>query len=191
MSYHEIQTIFKFCSYLLSYPNEEFIGSFEEVKNELQSLSITNEQAGLITFIEKAKKLTSSELISTYVYTFDFGKKSNLYVTYMTNGEQRERGMDLLFLKNCYKLNGFDVTDSELPDYLPIMLEFASQVDQERLKPVFERYMTNIKEIKDHLDPKQNIYGHIMSSVLSAMEAAGITKTVRRSEEICSNSFYG
>ena len=135
--------------------------------------------------------LSRNELIATYVYTFDFGKKTNLYVTYMSNGEQRERGMDLLFLKNYYKLYGFNVTEKELPDYLPMMLEFASQVDLEKMKPVFERYVSNIEEIEEHLNPEENLYGHILKSILLALKKVGITQTVRRSEEICSSSFSG
>lgn len=191
MSDNNLQQVFQVCSYLLDYPNEEFIDSLEEVENELESLSYPLIKSELYQFFKKAKNMSHNELIATYVYTFDFGKKTNLYVTYMSNGEQRERGMDLLFLKNYYKLHGFDVADKELPDYLPIILEFASLVEQETLKPVFERYFTNIKEIAERLDPEDNLYGHVMKSIVLAIEATGITKSVRRSEELCSNSFCG
>lgn len=191
MSYSQIQQTFQLCSYLLSYPDQELMDSLEDVESELESLAFSAIKEELVQFLEKAKLKSSSELISTYVYTFDFGKKTNLYVTYMTNGEQRERGMDLLFLKNYYKLNGFDVTDKELPDYLPIMLEFASLVDKETLKPVFERYLDNIKEINNHLDSEVNLYGHITKTIVLALEEAGISKPVRRSGEICLNNFYG
>lgn len=187
----ETQLVYQICSYLLNYPNQEFIDSLEEVAEELDSLSSSEMKEELHQFLSKANALSVPTLISTYVDTFDFGKKTNLYITYMTNGEQRERGMDLLFLKNYYKLHGFHVTDKELPDFLPVILEFASQVDQETIKPILERYLTNIKEIDDHLDPEQNLYGHIFKALMLALETAGITKPVRRSEEICSNSFCG
>lgn len=188
---NNLQQTFQLCSYLLNYPNQEFLDSFKEVEDELDSLSIPAIKAELVQFFQKAKRQSTAEIVSTYVNTFDFGKKTNLYITYMSNGEQRERGMDLLFLKNYYKIHGFDVTDKELPDYLPIMLEFAGQVEQEILKPVFERYFANIKEIEGNLDPANNLYSHILKTVILALEEAGITKSVRRSEEICSNSFSG
>lgn len=191
MSYNDIQQAFQLCSYLLSYPDEEYMNSLEMVISELDSLSIPSIKEGIQQFCQKAMMLSLNELIATYVYTFDFGKKTNLYVTYMSNGEQRERGMDLLFLKNYYKMYGFNVTEKELPDYLPIMLEFASQVDLEKMKPVFERYVSNIEEIEEHLNPEENLYGHILTSILLALKKVGITQTVRRSEEICSSSFSG
>lgn len=42
----------------------------------------------------------------------------------MNTGEQRERGIELLELKQHYKKSGLSVTDKELPDYLPLLLEF-------------------------------------------------------------------
>lgn len=191
MEDYEIQQVFQFCSYLLSYPDREFTGSLPVISEELTNLIESPMKVELHQYLQKAMKMRSSELVSIYVDTFDFGKKTNLYITYMTNGEQRERGMDLLFLKNYYQLHGFSATDKELPDYLPLILEFAGAVDQETMKPVFQRYLTNIKEIADRLQPEDNLYGHILKATMLALEKAGITKLVRRSDEICSNSFYG
>lgn len=191
MSEKQTQKVFQLCSFLLCYPDNDYYEALEEVEEELLSVSIPSIQKELYQFCQKAKQLSLHELISTYVYTFDFGKKSNLYITYMSNGEQRERGMDLLFLKNYYKQYGFGMTDKELPDYLPIMLEFASQVEIEIYKPIFERYFINIKEIEGHLDPEQNLFGHILKSIILALEHADITEPVRRSEEICSTNFSG
>lgn len=191
MSENTVHQVLQLCSYLLSYPDQEFINSFEELEEELELLPFSHIKKELQLFCETAKHLPLSKLIAAYVNTFDFGKKTNLYITYMTNGEQRERGLDLLFLKNYYKLQGFDVTDKELPDYLPIMLEFAGQVDTETMKPVFERYLPNIQEIESHLHREENFYGHIMKSVLLVLKEAGISKAVRRSEQICFSNFSG
>ncbi len=191
MTHQQTQQAFQLCSYLLSYPDQDYIESFAEIENELDSLANPTMKVELAQFFQKAKNISHTNLISTYVNTFDFGKKSNLYVTYMSDGEQRERGMDLLFIKNYYKLHGFEIIDKELPDYLPIMLEFASLVDQDIMKPVFERYLANMKEIAENVNPKDNLYGHILRSIMLALQEAGITKSVRRSEELCTNSFYG
>jgi nitrate reductase delta subunit len=183
--------VFQLCSYLLNYPDLEWIDSLIEVEEEVEMLAVSPMKDELLQFCKGAKGKSAAEILATYVNTFDFGKKTNLYVTYMSSGEQRERGMDLLFLKNYYKLQGFSVTDKELPDYLPIMLEFASLVAEEKIKPVFERYFENIKEIEMHLTEANNLYRHILSAVIGALEDAGVTKSVRRSEEICSTNFYG
>lgn len=191
MLYEEIQSVFQICSYLLSYPDQDFQESLRELDLEVSEMSEGKLKAELQQFIMGAKQLSLDELIHTYVYTFDFGKKTNLYVTYMTSGEQRERGIDLLYLKNYYKLQGFQATDLELPDYLPLMLEFAGQVDEETLKPVFERYYENVIEIRDHLVDQQILYRHILEAVIGAVNEAGINETKRRGEEACSINFFG
>lgn len=176
MSEYPVQQIFQLCSYLLRYPDQELINSFGEVEEEIRVLPPSDMKEELGQFCKKVKLLAPSELMAFYVTTFDFGKKTNLYITYMTNGEQIERGIGLLFLKNYYKLHGFAVTDKELPDYLPVMLEFASQVDSKTIKPIFERYLPNIKEIESHLQREENFYGHIFKTVLMALKKAGIRK---------------
>ncbi len=176
------QLTFQLCSYLLNYPDQEFVDSMPEVLEEIDSLPSSEMKSELQNYCEKAKKLSLTKLVSSYINTFDFGKKTNLYITYMSNGEQRERGMELLFLKNYYKLHGFNVTDKELPDYLPVMLEFAGQVDEASMKPVFERYLSNIEEVSKNLSNDDNLYGHIMKVILLVLAKSGVTNTLQRSE---------
>ncbi|XJZ28847.1 nitrate reductase molybdenum cofactor assembly chaperone [Bacillota bacterium Lsc_1132] len=191
MLYDEIQSVFQICSYLLTYPDKSFQDSLTDLEVEINELSAGKIKLELEQFIAAAKKLSIDEFIHTYVYTFDFGKKTNLYVTYMTSGEQRERGVDLLYLKNYYKLHGFEATDLELPDYLPLMLEFAGQVDGETLNPVFERYYENVIEIRDRLTEQNNLYRHVLEAVIGAVNEAGIKETKRRGDEVCSINFFG
>lgn len=68
----------------------------------------------------------AGELQSLYVETFDFTKRASLHLTYHTFGDRRQRGMALLNLKQRYAATGLDLLDGELPDYLPVMLEFAA-----------------------------------------------------------------
>lgn len=181
----DFQGIFQLCSYLLNYPSKDYLESLKDVEDEIDGIVFPEIKEVLSRFCREAGSKSHNELIATYVYTFDFGKKTNLYVTYMSNGEQRERGMDLLFLKNYYKMHGFDVTDNELPDYLPIILEFAGQVELEVSKIIFERYLANIKEIEKRLNSEESLYGHILSAIILTFEEAGIDRAVRRSEVMC------
>ena len=63
----------------------------------------------------------------------------------MVNNEKEEW---ILMFKTIIKNHGFNVTDKELPDYLPIMFEFASQVDLRKNKPVFEIYLKILKKLQ-------------------------------------------
>ena len=58
--------------------------------------------------------------------TFDLDKRSALYLTFYSLGDRRDRGLALLRLKKLYRAAGLPLEGSELPDYLPVMLEFAA-----------------------------------------------------------------
>jgi nitrate reductase delta subunit len=61
-----------------------------------------------------------------YVATFDLRRRCALYLTYYRYGDTRKRGMAMLAFKAAYRAAGFDPTNSELPDYLPLVLDFAA-----------------------------------------------------------------
>jgi nitrate reductase delta subunit len=66
------------------------------------------------------------ELERTYVDAFDFTKQCSLHLTYHVHGDRRQRGLAMLELKAAYRAAGFEPPAEELPDYLPLMLEFAA-----------------------------------------------------------------
>jgi nitrate reductase delta subunit len=65
------------------------------------------------------------ELEREYVETFDFDRRASLYLTFHTLGDRRQRGLELVRLKRRYAGAGLTLADWELPDYLPVVLEFA------------------------------------------------------------------
>ncbi|MFS8629741.1 MAG: nitrate reductase molybdenum cofactor assembly chaperone [Bacillales bacterium] len=191
MKSKEHQHLFLLCSYLLSYPDLDFLETLPEIEEEAEKLPLSESKVELGRFLQLLQEKSETELLYTYVYTFDFGKKTNLYVTYMANGEQRERGQELLFLKNYYKTNGFLISGNELPDYLPLMLEFAGLVDWKTAKPVFERYANHIKEIETRLEEENNFYHHLLKAVTLAIKDRRIDISAKRSETKCSSNFCG
>ena len=70
------------------------------------------------------------ELQEDYVETFDNRRRCNLFLTYFAHGDTRKRGMALLRFKQTYLQSGFELSDSELPDHLCVVLEYAATIDQ-------------------------------------------------------------
>src|SRR5262249_33750154 len=56
----------------------------------------------------------------------DLRRRSALYLTYYRHGDTRRRGMALLAFKTAYRAAGLEPADAELPDYLPVVLDFAA-----------------------------------------------------------------
>ena len=60
-----------------------------------------------------------------YVATFDLRRRCAPYLTYYRHGDTRKRGTAMLEIKAAYRLAGFTPCEDELPDYLPLVLDFA------------------------------------------------------------------
>ncbi|PGT64536.1 nitrate reductase molybdenum cofactor assembly chaperone [Bacillus thuringiensis] len=164
-----LQTAFSCSSFLLSYPELGWREAVTELQEEIETIEKEEVKTSLTAFIKQALDKTNDQLIDGYVYTFDFGKKTNMYLTYMNTGEQRERGIELLELKQHYKKSGFEVTDKELPDYLPLLLEFfANEQDSE---PIMSKYKENIQALHVQLKEAGSMYEPILAAVLLAIEA--------------------
>jgi len=66
------------------------------------------------------------ELARHYVETFDLRRRCCLYMTYYRDGDTRRRGASLAALKARYRADGLELAGGELPDFLPVMLEFCA-----------------------------------------------------------------
>jgi nitrate reductase molybdenum cofactor assembly chaperone NarJ/NarW len=115
-------------SLLLGYPDEDLLGRLPLVVAASRELpdglgGPLRATAGRLL----ATPLT--ELQAAYVETFDSRRRCNLFLTYFAHGDTRKRGVALLRFKQAYLRAGFVLDDSELPDHLCVVLEFAATVD--------------------------------------------------------------
>ncbi|MGY3835931.1 nitrate reductase molybdenum cofactor assembly chaperone [Bacillus atrophaeus] len=168
------QIIFSALSYFLSYPDEEWRTEHPEWQDLIHEIENQQIREKLFHFLKTSAGFSQEALIEHYVYTFDFGKKTNMYVTYFNSGEQRERGIELLHLKNTYQQSGFLPTEKELPDYLPLMLEFAAIAEIEAARSVFEKYQSNLRELTSRLNENQSIYASLLDVLLTALQDIGV-----------------
>jgi nitrate reductase delta subunit len=110
----------KLLSLLLQYPSDELVAA----RAELAAAGGSGGPVG--RFLDWWAREDPGELRRNYVETFDFNRRNGLYLTYHVHGDRRQRGVALLRLKQRYAAAGLELLDGELPDYLPVMLEFAA-----------------------------------------------------------------
>lgn len=123
---------FKILSALLHYPNDEFYAHLPEIRDAVEKLEGVSdeERSGLLAFIDWMRSQESMQLQADYVQTFDLNAEHSLHLTHHLFGDDRGRGPALVDLGEFYRSSGFEVADGELPDYLPLILEFLSTVDE-------------------------------------------------------------
>lgn len=118
-------------SLLLGYPDTELLGRLELIGRACAELP-DPVGAPLRECADALEGVPLTELEADYVDTFDNRRRHNLFLTYFAHGDTRKRGMALLRFKQAYLASGFELTDTELPDHLCVVLEYAATIDRER-----------------------------------------------------------
>ena len=125
--------ILKVISRLLDYPSEALFnasGELIEVVKSEKSISEDNKKS-LISFIETLSARNIYDAQESYDLLFDRGRSLSLLLFEHVHGESRDRGQAMVDLMNVYNTNGFEVESSQLPDYIPLYLEFLSEQDND------------------------------------------------------------
>jgi nitrate reductase delta subunit len=115
----------KLLAVLLAYPDEELVADVPELRAAAAELP-RGERRPLEPLLDALASTPLPELRRAYVETFDFDRRCGLHLTYHTHGDRRQRGLELVRLKRRYADAGLPFESSELPDYLPVLLEFAA-----------------------------------------------------------------
>jgi len=119
---------FKALSALLSYPDEDLQKAAPELRAviEEEALLPPETRRVLDTLIENIATGDVYDLQERYVELFDRTRSLSLHLFEHVYGESRDRGQAMIELKALYEQNGLYLSASELPDYLPVFLEFLS-----------------------------------------------------------------
>lgn len=122
-----MQTL-KLIAALLHYPQAELQAAAPWLTERVaDSTELEPDQrAQLSDFLHHLASRDLLELQETYVETFDRGRACALHLFEHVHGESRDRGQAMVDLAQVYRRAGFEIAVAELPDYLPLFLEFLS-----------------------------------------------------------------
>ncbi|MEV0829239.1 nitrate reductase molybdenum cofactor assembly chaperone [Nonomuraea rubra] len=113
-------------SLLLQYPDDGLLAARDELCRAAGALPVSPGRDDLVAFTGWYRECEPMPLARSYVETFDLRRRSSLYLTYYLHGDTRRRGMALLTLKQRYRVAGLVPPEGELPDFLPVVCEFAA-----------------------------------------------------------------
>lgn len=124
-------TGYKLISALLDYPDADTARLLDEARDIAVESGQFDRKAlrRLDRFVSRIKRLTLMEWQMAYVGLFDCSSATTLYLFERVYGSSRERGMAMSDLIDTYAARGVEISSGELPDYLPVVLEFLSMYD--------------------------------------------------------------
>jgi nitrate reductase delta subunit len=114
-----------------------------------------------------------------YVETFDFDRRASLYLTFHTHGDRRQRGLELIRLKRRYAQAGLILAEGELPDYLPVVLEFAD-LAPEPGRELLAGLREPVELVRSRLRERESRYTLLLDAVVATLPAL----TRRQSERL-------
>ncbi|MCC8998474.1 MAG: nitrate reductase molybdenum cofactor assembly chaperone [Candidatus Contendobacter sp.] len=119
----------KVLSALLSYPQPEMQAALGEMADVLarENLLPAREYSALLALMNRLASTPLMTLQEQYVASFDRGRALSLYLFEHVYGESRDRGQAMVNLLEAYRQHGFALNARELPDYIPLFLEYLAQ----------------------------------------------------------------
>lgn len=105
-----------------------------------------------------------------YVEVFDLTGKRSLYLSYWTDGDTRRRGTVLAGFKERYRASGFLVdTHGELPDFLPLVLEYAAIADPADGAALLQEYRAPLELLRLALEDLGTPYAGVLQAVVATL----------------------
>lgn len=125
----EQAVVLQSASVCLQYPDDAVRATLPVVARAVDGLPAGVARRRLTAFLDAAAATSPRELAEHYVGIFDRRRRCCLYLTWWTDGETRRRGAALAGLKQRYRDAGMELETGELPDFLPVVLEYAATAD--------------------------------------------------------------
>jgi nitrate reductase delta subunit len=165
---HQLTIAWQSVSLLLDYPDPEMLGRLDVIRAASQRLPVAIGDS-IRGFADHLEQASLPALQAEYVETFDNRRRCNLFLTYFAHGDTRKRGMALLRFKQTYLDAGYELDDSELPDHLCVVLEFAATVDQERGRGLMLDHRAGLELLRVSLADMSSPWAALIDAVTSTL----------------------
>ncbi len=125
----EHAVVLQAASVCLQYPDADLLAILPTVRGAVAALPAGRPRERLEVFLAAAAATPPTRMATHYVELFDTRRRCCLYLTWWSDGETRRRGAALAALKSRYRAAGVELDSTELPDFLPVVLEYAATTD--------------------------------------------------------------
>ena len=152
-------------SALLHYPDTDLRAAVPEIRRALLLERVVSEKQ-MLRLKPLLFRLSGGDLIALqehYVELFDRGRTHSLHLFEHVHGESRDRGQAMVDLRDRYVAAGLDPVCNELPDYLPLFLEYCSTLPKEEALAELSEPGAIIAMLADRLDARGTDYAGLLA----------------------------
>ncbi len=176
---------FKALSALLTYPTAELVGAAPEIAGAIASDGLVGAKArkSLAAFLIDLQTLDLYELQERYVDLFDKTRKLSLHLFEHVHGESRDRGQAMVDLALLYEKGGLTLAANELPDYLPLFLEYLATRPLDEARALLADTSHILAALEERLCKRDASYAAIFTALLSIAGVRGAVPDTASSEQ--------
>ena len=158
----------KSLSLILSYPTRELQAAMPEITAVLMSdrRLTTACRRGLAPLVDRLAEVDIYELEEAYTALFDRSRTLSLNLFEHVHGESRDRGGAMVSLVETYRAAGYEPATSELPDHLPVLLEFLSTRPPGEAQEMLADAAHILEAIETRLARKDNLYAGAFAAIV-------------------------
>jgi len=155
-------------SALLMYPDAAMRSHLPEMRDLLRDEAAVSHarRVELDTLMDTLRRTEQLAAESDYVELFDRGRSTSLHLFEHVHGDSRDRGPAMIDLGQTYEKAGLILTEGELPDYLPAVLEFVSTQPPREARAFLGEMAHIFNAIFGALQQRDSAYASVLGALL-------------------------
>jgi nitrate reductase delta subunit len=168
MPERDISRALRLCAYLLRYPEDGMRANLPALRDALRQEPALSRarQSELDRLAASLLAGDSFGVESAYIELFDRSRATSLHLFEHVHGESRDRGPAMVALNQTYAEAGLHLAPGELPDYLPVVLEFASTQPPAAAKAFLGELSHLLNALFNALERRQSPYAAVLGALL-------------------------
>ena len=166
---------YKLASVLLQYPTTALFDGIGELDAAAAQASPRASREAFARFLLWLRATPPTQVGQHYVETFDLRRRCALYLSYYRYGDTRKRGISMLTYKTAYRAAGLQPSDDELPDYLPMVLDFAALAP--RGESLLRAHRADVELLRRALEQAGTPYVDVVAAVCALLPRLGRRET--------------
>lgn len=164
---------FKALSALLTYPTAELQAAIPAIREALgEGVIPPGARAGLDRLLADLEGGDLYDLQERYVLLFDRSRTLSLNLFEHVHGESRDRGGAMVDLLETYRAGGFDLVGPELPDHLPVLLEYLSTRPLAEARAMLADAGHILVALAERLKRREAVYAPVLASLVAIAAAS-------------------
>lgn len=177
-----MQQTFKALSALLTYPTADLQKAAGEIGKAIEAdtaipFSIRNQLHVLLTELSSGDIY---DLQERYILLFDRTRSLSLHLFEHVHGESRDRGQAMIDLQEMYTKQGLAAVACELPDFLPMFLEFLSLLPPDEAHEMLGRPVHILSALAERLRKRRSAYESVFRALIALSKAKPKPEDVTR-----------